>query len=376
MEIVLAGACFFYLSALIWYLTGFIKLAQNDVKKIHQNLPSVSVVIAARNEESTIIPCLNSLLSPENKKRLTEIIVVDDFSTDHTFRVVSEHAGQNPLINLIQTQSFPHFSGIKSPKKRAIQCALSVAKGEWIALTDADCLVPPTWTTVFTEAISESSQLIAGPVEFFRNFSFLSTWQHLEFAGLMIVAGGSIGHNRPSTINGANLWIRKSAISDVDGFSGIDHLISGDDELLMHKIHSKFKGGIQYLPIRDALVLTHPQPDWKSLFNQRKRWASKGFHYQSGWYKFFLIVFWFVHVLFFALPVFVLLNWMSWLFAGLILFFKFMGDAVFLSFANRFLEQKINPFSVLWFGWIQIPYLILTGVMGTFSRFEWKGVRY
>jgi len=375
MEVVLVGACIFYLSALLWYLTGFKKL-DTEFKTNKFPPPSVSVIIAARNEESNILTCLNSLLVPENKKLITEIIVVDDFSTDQTFKLITELSIQNPIIIPIQTQNFPLYSGIKSPKKRAIQCALSVAKGDWIAFTDADCLVPRTWVSVFTQAVSNSSQLIAGPVEFFRKGTFLSSWQHLEFAGLMVVAGGSIGHNQPSTINGANLWIRKSAFSAVEGFAGIDHLISGDDELLMHKIHSMFKDGIQYLPTREALVLTHAQPDWTSLFNQRKRWASKGFHYQSGRYKVFLTLFWFIHVLFLVMPVFAFFNLVSWAFLGFILLLKFAGDAFFLSASNSFLHQKINPFSVLWFGWIQIPYLVFTGFMGTFSRFDWKGVRY
>lgn len=375
MELVLIVFSVFYLLTLGWYLWGFEKLPKSSLSSF-ASPPQVSVIIAARNEETAILHCLDSLLSGENRKYITEIIVVDDFSTDLTFQIVLQKSSQYPLVKVIQTKSFPEYANVKSPKKRAILCALSIAKGNWIAMTDADCEVLPSWATVFVNAISETSQMIAGPVEFIKENSFFAKWQHLEFAGLMLVAAGSIGQKKPSTINGANLWIRKSAFDSVGGFSGISHLISGDDELLMHKIHQKYPDGIQYLPFSQALVLTRPQPDLISFWNQRKRWASKGLHYQSGSYKIFLGLFWLTHFMFLLLPFFIFLGLVGWQFSIFILTGKFLADGLFLSVSNRFLSQKINPFSVLWFGWIQIPYLVFTGLMGTFSRFEWKGVRY
>ncbi|MBN8704585.1 MAG: glycosyltransferase [Bacteroidetes bacterium] len=375
MELVFIGFSIFYLTTLSWYLIGFKKLPKS-FPQTSTFIPSVSVIIAARNEQKDILRCLQSLLTPENQKIINEIIVVDDFSTDSTFELVIQMAKLHPMIKGIQTKSFPEFSDVKSPKKRAILCGLSVASGKWIALTDADCIVSSSWGMVFTDAISESSQMIAGPVEFITDQSLFSTWQHLEFAGLMLVAAGSVGQKKPSTINGANLWIKKEAFNSVGGFEGISHLISGDDELLMHKIHAKYPDGIQYLPTPEALVLTRPQPNLSSFWNQRKRWASKGLHYQSGSYKVFLAFFWLAHFLFLLLPFFALLGLVSWFIPFFIFLIKFFADGLFLSASNNFLTQKVNPFSVLWFGWIQIPYLVFTGLMGTFSRFEWKGVRY
>ena len=81
--------------------------------------------------------------------------------------------------------------------------------------------------------------------------------------------------------NGANLAYERKLFYEVDGFAGIDHIASGDDMLLMHKIAKKYPGKIYYLKSVDAIVSTHPMQSWKQFFNQRIRWASKATHYDD-----------------------------------------------------------------------------------------------
>jgi len=59
--------------------------------KIHENeLPTASVIVAARNEEENILACITALAGLEYPEGKLEIIIVDDDSKDKTYSIVSD----------------------------------------------------------------------------------------------------------------------------------------------------------------------------------------------------------------------------------------------------------------------------------------------
>ncbi|HEY4964810.1 MAG TPA: glycosyltransferase family 2 protein, partial [Puia sp.] len=74
-----------------------------------QPLPmvKVSVIIPARNEGHHIENCLKSLFSQSYPKNYTEIIVVNDFSTDDTVALVEQYPDQCLLLHLSEYISDP-----------------------------------------------------------------------------------------------------------------------------------------------------------------------------------------------------------------------------------------------------------------------------
>ena len=68
---------------------------------------------------------------------------------------------------------------------------------------------------------------------------------------------------------------------EVGGFSGIDDLASGDDELLLQKVAVKYQGRIGFLKQREAIVYTHAKRNLKEFLQQRRRWASKSTKYKD-----------------------------------------------------------------------------------------------
>ncbi len=56
--------------------------------------------------------------------------------------------------------------------------------------------------------------------------------------------------------NGANLAYERKVFYEVNGFTGIDHIASGDDMLLMQKIAQRFPGKISYLLSKESIVTT------------------------------------------------------------------------------------------------------------------------
>lgn len=94
----------------------------------------VSVIIPAFNAEKTITSCLASLINQDYKGE-TEIIVIDDGSTDSTPDIVSKYEG----VKLIRQKNAGPAS--------ARNAGASAAKGDIILFTDSDCVPAPDWIT-------------------------------------------------------------------------------------------------------------------------------------------------------------------------------------------------------------------------------------
>jgi len=96
--------------------------------------PSVSVIVPARNEESCLGACLESLVSQTGVA--FEIIVIDDGSTDRTQAIALSYPG----VRVIEPGPLPPgWTG----KNNAVTAGAKQARGEWLLFTDADTVHRP-----------------------------------------------------------------------------------------------------------------------------------------------------------------------------------------------------------------------------------------
>jgi chlorobactene glucosyltransferase len=103
-----------------------------------EDLPLISVLIPARNEEEDIVPCLESLRQQDYRNY--EVLVLDDNSTDRTAERVAEVAAADPRIRLLRGQPLPQgWAG----KPYACHQLAAEAKGYWLLFTDADTIHAP-----------------------------------------------------------------------------------------------------------------------------------------------------------------------------------------------------------------------------------------
>ncbi len=168
----------------------------------------VSVIIPARNEEKNIHDCLQSVTTQTYPKHLFEIIVVDDFSTDGTARIVTSFGDKN--VSLLSLENFTENGIINSYKKKAIEIAVSKARGDLIITTDADCVVPVTWLqTIVSFYETYDPVFIAAPVAFYSETNFLKIFQSLDFMTLQGITGAAVYKKFHCMCNGANLAYRK-----------------------------------------------------------------------------------------------------------------------------------------------------------------------
>ena len=327
-----------------------------------------SVVIPVRNEAQNMHNLLQDLNAQTLPAARFEVIVANDNSTDDTRQIALNFATNQARFDLKVIDMPEDFT--VAPKKRAIDQAIQMAQGEWILTTDGDCRVGADWLRVFAQNITPQVQLLSGPVTF---VGFRSWAQTIEFSSLIGTGASAIGAGFPTMCNGANLAYRKRAFLQVAGFEGINTIASGDDELLLHKIAGKFPDGIRFVKSALAVVQTAPQPNWRSFYNQRKRWASK-WDASKRWPTMLLAVFIFVAnasiVLAFAI-------WLrgaaSHAFLSKMLFLKCGSEFIFLALILRFLnKQKLIPLVVV-VQFFYPFYVLFFGIVAQQKGFEWKG---
>ncbi len=96
-------------------------------------LPSLSIVVPARDEERSIEPCVRSLLAQHGVD--AEVIVVDDRSGDQTPLILARLQREFPLLQIVRGEALPE--GWVGKPWACAQGALR-ARGEWLLFTDAD----------------------------------------------------------------------------------------------------------------------------------------------------------------------------------------------------------------------------------------------
>lgn len=335
----------------------------------------ITVIIPARNEEEHIVNCLQNVLAQNYPGKLTEIIVVDDNSTDNTVKLVEKIIAENQNRN-IRLLKLKDVSATALFKKRAITEAVAVATGKLIVTTDADCRMGKDWLATIAEYYEVyQPKMMLAPVTFTNEKSVFEKLQTLEFIGYIGVSAAAVAMKNPLMCNGANLAYEREAFKAVGGYKQNDNLASGDDVFLMLKIKTMFPGAIHFLKSREAIVETFAQKNLNDFFQQRKRWLSK----RPGYTDFSVIG---TALLVYAFNFFVLLGFVLSLFAagnsfmilfGLLFLLKCFSDFVFLYpvatfFGRRELLWWFLPEQVL-----VIIYVTLMGIIGSNGKYKWKG---
>jgi len=331
----------------------------------------ISVIIPARNEEGNIGACLTSVINQSYPKNLFEIIVVDDFSTDGTAAIINSFSKEN--VSLVSLKDFVKEGDLNSYKKKAIEIAISNAKGALIVTTDADCIVPHSWLqriASFYEMYHPA--FIAAPVAYYGENNFLKIFQTLDFITLQGITAASVYKKFHSMCNGANLAYEKAVFLEVGGFTGIDNIASGDDMLLMHKIFERYPERVLFLKSPDAIVKTKTANTLKEFLNQRIRWASKADKYTDKKITaVLLLVYLFNAWLLFLGILSILLPHVFCGFVG-VLIAKTIVELFFLYPVARFFNKE----KLLW--WFpaaqpfHILYTVIAGWLGKFGSYKWK----
>ncbi|MBI3554480.1 MAG: glycosyltransferase family 2 protein [Elusimicrobia bacterium] len=114
----------------------------------------VSIVIPARNEESHIAACLDSVFSQDYPQKLIEVIVVDGMSTDRTRDIIHEYARRHPRLKLLDNP------GKTAP--RAVNAGIRASSGRIIVRLDAHSSYPADYVRRCIELLESTNAGNAG----------------------------------------------------------------------------------------------------------------------------------------------------------------------------------------------------------------------
>lgn len=221
--------------------------------------PSVSVVIAAYNEERVIARTVRTVLESDYPE--LEVIVVDDGSKDDTARVASEEFRDEPRVVVLRKEN--------GGKASALNFGLRQARGEVIVALDADTLfAPDTISRLARHFADPEVGAVSGNVRVGNANNILTKWQALEYItsqnfdrraydllNCITVVPGAVG-----------AW-RRQAMRDVGGYTS-DTL--AEDMDLTWKIR---RAGWRIVNDSSALAFTEAPESLRNLARQRYRWA-------------------------------------------------------------------------------------------------------
>lgn len=361
MYIILIINCLYFILNMVFILT-WLKMIKDKSIYVSLKDTKLTIIIPVRNEKDNIQNLLHDLNKQTYPFNNFEVIIANDGSTDETeqlilaFQEVAQY--DLKLLNILNENGL-------SPKKRAIQKSIEISLGQLIITTDGDCRVSENWLTSIENTYKKNdAKLISSGVTFVDEKSLWNTFQIIEFASLIGSGACAMFLKKPNMCNGANIAYTREVFEEVNGFQGNEHLASGDDEFLMHKIAEIYPDKIIFNIDQNAIVQTKSQLNFNQFYHQRKRWASKWKHYKD-WKVGALAIFIFVVNLAMIYSIF------TQDFFNLML--KCLPEFVFLFLIISYLDHK-NKIKYIPLVQIIYPfYVIFFGLLAQRKGFNWKG---
>jgi len=305
--------------------------------------PTVSIVIAARNEQENIRESAESALQQTYPKELFEVIVVDDESSDHTGMILEELRVQHTNLKVVRALPNRDLRG----KPNALAQGIDVASGEVVMITDADCVVPKTWVESTARRFTEGVGLIGG-ITLQRATDPFTGMQSLDWAYLLGMASATASLHYPLGSIGNNLSFRKAAYEDIGGYRKLRFSVTEDYTLVQGIIRT---GRWKYLyPVDPTMVVeSKPCPDWQTLIRQKQRWGKGGLDMKLGGFGVMVVGF-----LMHTTP-FILLYWGDIIVVSAILMAKVVLDYIFL---YQVLKRLQRTAELRYFYWFELYFLI------------------
>jgi len=245
--------------------------------------PSISIIVPAHNEEKVIERCIKSLLEIDYPKK--EIIVVDDGSTDRTYRLVKRYSARG--VKVLRRER----AGGKSV---ALNTGMLLARGEIIVTCDADSIISRDALKALVKRFQDPTVMaVAGNVKVLNRTNLITKCQALEYIvnenvyrrvfdifGVVPVVPGPLAAFKRRALREIGLYDKDTLTEDFD---------------ITLKM---LKAGKVVQALSNAIVYTEAPATWKDFYKQRLRWNRGTFQtLQKHWNVFRRSKFGFVHTL-------------------------------------------------------------------------------
>ena len=243
-----------------------------DIKEVQPT----SVIVCAWNEEENLKELVPLLLNQEHPS--LEVVIVDDRSVDQTYDYLVKQKKQYHNLKVVRVDSVPDHM---NAKKYALLLGIKAATHDCLLLTDADCRpTSPLWAKEMSSRYQKNTNFVLGFSPYKSESSLLNLLIRYEtlLTGLQYLTSTLWGN--PYMGVGRNLSYRKSFFLEKNGFSGIQHIMGGDDDLFVNRHATGANSKICIEPT--AIMVSTPKKTWKAYYSQKRRHFSVGKHYLTA----------------------------------------------------------------------------------------------
>jgi poly-beta-1,6-N-acetyl-D-glucosamine synthase len=227
--------CIFASSAVVqlfYYLFFYLAVYLKRTPEKKSNGEPVSVIICARNEAENLRNFLPAILEQDYPDY--EVIVVNDCSEDNSYEVLGEYLTDYPHLRISTVNKDPKFT---HNKKFAQFIGIKAAKNEILLFTDADCQPESDkWIEGIASQFDEKINFVLGYGGYLREKGLLNRYIRCDSMVIAMQYLGMAIRGVPYMGVGRNLAYRRSVFFLNKGFGSHNHIISGDDDLLVNAI--------------------------------------------------------------------------------------------------------------------------------------------
>ncbi len=350
----------------IYYLYFFRRLAFYQIPERNNTTEHpVSIIICARDEADNLTRNLPGVLV-QDYRTTHEIIIVNDNSTDEGRYVIDEFKKSFKNINHIQlTQEAKMITGKKFP----LSIGIKSAKHEIVLLTDADCTpVSEFWIQKMQDAYQENTEIVLGYGAYHKRPGILNKLIRFEtfHTALQYLSYALAG--LPYMGVGRNLSYKKDVFLRNKGFSSINQIPSGDDDLFINQVATARNTSVVIDP--DAHTISEPKKRWSEWMTQKYRHYTTGRYYKPK-HKFLLGLYSFTSFLIYPLLVLCII-FFNWWITLAVFGVRLLVQAIILYKGMKKLnEADLWPWFLFLDIWLFFYYLITLPAIWKAPRKNW-----
>jgi len=242
------------------------------IDKMEGELPGVSILVPAHNEELVIEHTVETLFSSDYPNDRLEIIILDDASTDRTGEILDSLAAKYSMLRVIHRKKPEGGRG----KAAALNSAIPLAKFDLLAVFDADNIPEPRSLKYLAMQFVLDPNL-GGALGKFRTLNkkknLLTRFINIEGLSFQwIVQAGRWKLLKIATLPGTNLIVRRTVLNEVGYWD--EEALTEDAELSFRILEAGYR--IKFVPYA---VTWEQEPETLAVwFKQRTRWARGNFY--------------------------------------------------------------------------------------------------
>ena len=366
------GEIIFYAFAAItiiqvfYYTWFFCRVAFFKAKeKAKSQQHPVSVIVCARDEDENLARNLPGVLV-QSYPSTYEVVVVNDNSNDDSKYILQELKKTFKSLQVVElTQEAKHISGKKYP----LSIGIRESKYEILLLTDADC-VPASehWIEKMQNAYTDKIEIVLGYGAYHKKKGLLNKLIRFEtfHTALQYLSYALAGI--PYMGVGRNLSYRKDLFFRHKGFSSMNHIPSGDDDLFINKTSNKHNTAVVIDP--DAITRSIPKTTWSGWLRQKSRHYTTAKYYKPK-HKILLGLYFATQFIFYPLFAAALVFY-DWKFVLAAFGLRFITQAiVFYKSMKKMGEKDLWPWFVFLDMWMFFYYLIFAPALWKKPKQHW-----